>query len=203
MNLRAGQRTDTVHLRTRTCGHDGFSLRQVVNDIPGQTPRVSDAWEVRTGAIREAIADCHVALAVHGNTAHPAIQRGVGCVDLLLHRGKCNGTTGDIQLGPLRAYGRRRTSSGRVHYPQRFCGTHLAVLHFLHQPITQGIDFVGRVRLRYAVLGRCRVAGLTDVGYRTQSAARSAVCTRREFAHLKAECGLRLGNKIVGRAGRR
>ena len=99
-----------VRLRTRTGNELCLALRQRIQRIAREASGIRDAWKIRHRAARRAIGERHVALCVDGDAAHPAMQRRVGRVDLLLHRRRRHDLAGDVDLRPLRPdrNGRRR-----------------------------------------------------------------------------------------------
>jgi hypothetical protein len=120
-------------LRAAARLHLHFSLRQRIRGITCQPPGVSNTWKIRARSVRSGVAQGHVAVMVGGDAAHPAIDRHIRCVDLLLNGRGGHRPASDIDLRPLRTF--RRGYHGVMHYPKRFGGAYFPVLHFLHDAV--------------------------------------------------------------------
>src|SRR2546425_4463793 len=95
--------------------------------IGRESPRISDVRKVRLGAVRGAVAERHVALFVDSKAGHPAVEGGIGRVDLLLDGRGRDYTARDVELRPLWPYRRDQGSLHAMHDPQRLGAAHFAI----------------------------------------------------------------------------
>src|SRR5262249_2174661 len=105
------------------------------------------AGEIGACAVRGAVPERYIAGTVGRDAAHPAVQRGVGSIDLLLHGRSGDRRARDIDLRPLRAH-RLTGVLDIVDDPQRLGAADFTILHLLHETGVYRIELVGRVGLR-------------------------------------------------------
>ena len=169
-----------VFLRAAPGDELHFGLWQRVGRIRHEPSRIGDAGKVRRRCVRRRVAQRHVALPVHREAAHEAIERRVRRVDLLLQRNCRHGAAGNVDLRPLHG-GRSRRGPHRVSHPQRLDAAELAVLHLLHDAVVDHVQEVATIRLRDDRTLLEGVRGLAYVCRRAERSATAAIRASREF----------------------